>query len=219
MKAINNPYATQDTEPVPAPMDNKSPENITAAEVGLSPVFANSQTACRFSNGVLSENVEPGDALGMMLSAVAKVRKGDLNDCEATLVAQAVALDAMFNALARKAARHMAGNLSAVETSLRLALKAQGQCRATLQTLAEIKNPRPVAFVKQANIAHGHQQINNEAPTDQASRACARGKSDSVKRTIESGHHEQGLDSGATSTAGGIDTYLEAVGALYRPSK
>jgi len=30
-----------------------------------------------------------------------------------------------------------------------LALKAQAQCRATLQTLAEIKNPHPVAFVKQ----------------------------------------------------------------------
>jgi hypothetical protein len=36
-----------------------------------------------------------------------------------------------------------------------LALKAQSQCRATLETLAAIKNPQPVAFVRQANIAHG----------------------------------------------------------------
>ena len=39
----------------------------------------------------------------------------------------------------------------------KLALKAQSQCRATLETLAAIKNP-PVIFVKQAN---GHQQVNN----------------------------------------------------------
>jgi hypothetical protein len=36
-------------------------------------------------------------------------------------------------------------------TYLRLGLKAQSQCRATLETLAAIKNPRPVAFVQQAN--------------------------------------------------------------------
>ena len=40
-------------------------------------------------------------------------------------------------------------------------MRAQGQCRATLQTLGELKNPRQVAFVKQANIANGYQQVNN----------------------------------------------------------
>jgi hypothetical protein len=45
---------------------------------------------------------------------------------------------------------------------MRLALKAQGQCRATLETLAAIKNP-PVVFAKQRNISHGHQQVNNGA--------------------------------------------------------
>lgn len=51
--------------------------------------------------------------------------------------------------------------IPAMETYLKLALKAQTQCRTTLQTLAEIKNPQPVSFVKQANISHGPQQINN----------------------------------------------------------
>ena len=53
---------------------------------------------------------------------------------------------------------------------LRLALKAQSQCRATLATLAAVKNPQPVAFVRQANIAHGPQQVNNAAAAE-ASRA------------------------------------------------
>ncbi len=51
--------------------------------------------------------------------------------------------------------------MGTAETLLRLALKAQSQCRTTLLTLAEIKNPRPIAFVNQANFAHGPQQVNN----------------------------------------------------------
>jgi hypothetical protein len=41
-----------------------------------------------------------------------------------------------------------------------MALRAQSQCRATLETLATVKNP-PVVFAKQANIANGPQQVNN----------------------------------------------------------
>jgi transposase InsO family protein len=44
---------------------------------------------------------------------------------------------------------------------MRLALKAQSQCRATVEALAEMKNPKPVAYVQQANIANGPQQVNN----------------------------------------------------------
>ena len=35
--------------------------------------------------------------------------------------------------------------------SMRLALKTQSQCRATVETLAALKNP-PLVFAKQANI-------------------------------------------------------------------
>lgn len=82
---------------------------------------------------------------------------------KATLTAQAAAFDAIFTELARRGALNLGEYLSASETYLRLALKAQSQCRATLETLAEIKNPHPVAFVQQANIAHGPQQVNNGA--------------------------------------------------------
>ena len=49
----------------------------------------------------------------------------------------------------------------ATETHLKLAFKAQSQCRTTLETLAEIKSPRSVAFVRQANTSAGPQQLNN----------------------------------------------------------
>ena len=46
------------------------------------------------------------------------------------------------------------------EAYMRMALKAQSQCRATVETLATIKNP-PVVFARQANIAQGPQQVND----------------------------------------------------------
>lgn len=49
------------------------------------------------------------------------------------------------------------------EEAHRLALKAQAQGVRTLEVLGALKNPQPVAFVKQANIAHGPQQVNNGA--------------------------------------------------------
>jgi len=42
-------------------------------------------------------------------------------------------------------------------------LKAQSQCRATLEALAAIKNP-PIVYARQANIAAGPQQVNNGVP-------------------------------------------------------
>jgi len=83
---------------------------------------------------------------------------------EEMLMAQAHSLDVMFASLSRRAATNMGQGegrlLNAADMYMKLALRAQNQCRMTLETLATIKNP-PVVFAKQANIAHGHQQVNN----------------------------------------------------------
>jgi hypothetical protein len=49
------------------------------------------------------------------------------------------------------------------EAFMKLAFKAQSQCRSTLQALSDIKNPS-VVYAKQANITNGNQQINNGVP-------------------------------------------------------
>lgn len=89
-----------------------------------------------------------------------EIAKGNMSRCESMLISQAHTLDELFNNLARRAALNMGEHMQAVETYFRLALKAQSQCRATLETLSAIKNP-PVIFAKQANISTGNQQINN----------------------------------------------------------
>jgi hypothetical protein len=104
----------------------------------------------------------------VLAEQVRGVRGGNLNRPEAMLVAQAHTLDALFNRLTRRAAMNMGEYLEAVGTYLKLALRAQRQCRATPEAFHELKNPRPVSFVRQANIAHGHQQVNNQAPAPRA---------------------------------------------------
>jgi hypothetical protein len=120
----------------------------------------------------ITEYAKGGDLTGVIYALEHEIRKvndGDMSRAEGTLVTQAHTLDMLFNVLAQRASRNMeAGYLDATDRYLRLALKAQSQCRATLETLAEIKNPHPVAFVRQANIAAGHQLVNNGVEASRA---------------------------------------------------
>jgi hypothetical protein len=139
--------------------------------------------------------------------------KGELGRVEALLMAQAHTLDAIFNNLARKAIR--CEYLNHLEAYLRLGLKAQSQSRATLETLAALKNPRPIAFVGQANIAHGPQQVNNsKAHRKNTSRALNSGKAPNKLLEIQ---NDERLDTGTPGAAGFQNSTLETVAAVHRP--
>lgn len=150
--------------------------------------------------------------LGLELEDQCKrVSGGDLKRAEHLLATQAQTLDAIFHKLARRAAH--TESLNQFDTDLRLALKAQSQCRATLESLAVIKNPPQVAFVRQANIAHGPQQVNNGV----AAEAPRAGISENQPNKILEQQHGERLDFGAAGAASGIDSTLEAVGTGHRP--
>ncbi len=142
----------------------------------------------------------------------AAASRGDLARAEAMLVSQAHTLDALFGYLARRSKLNMDQYLDAADRFMRLALRAQGQCRATLETLAAIKNP-PVVFARQANIAHGPQQVNN-GPAPEGTRA---GNSEKAPIELLEELHDERLDPGATGAASGADTNLETMGAVNRP--
>jgi hypothetical protein len=103
--------------------------------------------------------VDLAELVGDLRERIEKVQGGDMQPVEAMLFGQAMTLETIFTSLARRATSQE--YLKQFQAYLGLALKAQAQCRATLEALAEIKNPRPVSFVKQANISGGHQQVNN----------------------------------------------------------
>ena len=130
------------------------------------------------------------------------VNNGSMKRPEAMLLAQAHTLDELFNNLARRAQEQQ--SIQWFEGSLRLALKAQGQCRATLETLTVIKNP-PIIFAKQANISNGHQQINNGVP------AHAGEIKNQTNELLEHTHGER-LDSGTKGETISIDSELATVG-------
>lgn len=137
------------------------------------------------------------------------VQGGSLARGEAMLMAQAHTLDALFNHLAILGAKNLTGNIGHGETLYRLAFKAQSQCRSSIEALAEIKNPRSVAFVKQANIAGGHQQVNN------GGEGYPRAGENEIKpnKLLEAQHGER-LDTRAAGAASGANPQLEAVGAI-----
>jgi hypothetical protein len=137
---------------------------------------------------------------------------GDLARAETILMAQAQTLDSVFNNLARRASLNIGEYMNAAETYLRLALRAQAQCRATLETLAVIKNPQPVAFVRQANIANGPQQVNN-APAQPGESSRAR-ESANQQNKLEAKSGER-LEFGKADSARETNSSLEAVGPLH----
>ena len=181
------------------------------AELGLSPVIGAAITASIFAKSV--GEIDPTEAVGAVMERVAKVKNGDMSDVEATLTAQAMTLDSIFNELARRAALNMGEHLGATETYLRMAFKAQSQCRATLETLAEVKAPRVATFIKQANIAN-QQQVNNGSAASGGNDSPSHGKNINPSNELLEAHHGKRLDAGTQGKAGGAYPHLEAVGAV-----
>ena len=149
------------------------------------------------------------DLIAELQAQMGVVHLGDLSRAEAMLIAQAHTLDELFNNLARRAAMNMGEYMNAAETYFRLALKAQSQCRATLETLATVKNP-PIVYARQANVTTGPQQVNNGVPSRMRENQIEQNK------VLEAQHGER-LDTGATGAASGVDPGLETVGAVHRP--
>lgn len=134
------------------------------AEMMVEGLAMNALTAVQYSQtrGALDLT----ESLAALTGTTQRVQAGYLADLEAVLTAQAVTLNAVFTQLAFQASRMTLVDQS--DRFTRLALKAQTQCRSTVETLACIKNG-PAVFARQANITTGPQQVNNGSITNAAS--------------------------------------------------
>lgn len=184
-------------------------EAAVIAGTALAGTITHGNTTALFAKGTFGQIDLMATALELKEKA-ARVSAGDMQEAEAMLTMQAVTLDAIFTEMARRSAMNMGDYINTMEIYMRLALKAQSQCRATLETLAEMKNPRPVAFVKQANIAT-NQQVNNGTPSPSRTE---KNKNQPNELLLEQQHHET-VDTGRTPAASGTDTELETVGAKH----
>jgi hypothetical protein len=142
----------------------------------------------------------------------AELRRGEVSGVEAILCTQAETLNAIFHSLARRATA--VEYLDQFDTHMRLALKAQAQCRVTLETVATLRRPSAV-FAKQANIAHGPQQVNISMQKTVLARD-EKPQSELLERSLETQEHQ--LDPRTTAAASSSNPRLEAMGAINRPS-
>lgn len=149
-----------------------------------------------------------------LVRAAKLVNSGNMDDVEATLVNQATALNVMFGELGSLAISNMGTNPETADRFFRMAMKAQNQSRMTLETLSNMKNP-PVIYAKQANIAHGAQQV-NIGPMPPASRANENNKNP-LNELLEE-DDEQRVDTPTQSPTGSINTAVETLAAVNRAS-
>jgi hypothetical protein len=197
--------------------DSKSRERLMA-EVSLSSEAINAKTAKSFSKGTFGE-IDLTETVGVMRELTKQVNNGSLTELENTLTAQATTLNVIFNALAQRAALNMGEHMGACETYLRMAFKAQAQCRATIETLAEVKYPKAATFVHQQNVAYQQQVNNGENKSGNLSSSThtpAHEKSTNLSNELLEAQHGERLDSRTKIKAGGNDQNMETVDKIDR---
>jgi hypothetical protein len=180
-------------------------EKRQIAEAGLSESILNSVTARRF-NKVTMGDTDLNETIYAMKEKIAKVNEGDFSGLEATLTAQTVSLNAIFNEMARRAAANMGEYMSATETYMRLALKAQSQCARTIEVISNMKNP-PIVYAKQMNVANGNQQVNNGSSPNATHTEKTINQSNEL---LTKGNHAT-MDSSGTATTSGINQNMATV--------
>lgn len=156
------------------------------------------------------QHTQINEMIAELKQQTAAVQSNDLSRAEGMLIAQAHTLDGLFARLTSNALTST--DMDKLERYMKLALKAQNQARATLQTLGELKAPKQVAFVKQANIGNQVQVNNAGSP----SRARKNKKAPNELLGVE---HGERLDARTAGAAGGADTPMATLETQHRAEK
>ncbi len=189
-----------------APVRATPADDVMMAQISVNPIMQATSTIRAYHKGT---HLDLMTLVNELAQHADDASSGKTNRSEKMLIAQAHTLDTIYNNLAYRAIK--AELMPNLESYLRLALKAQSQCRATLETLAFIKNPQSVAFVRQQNVAV-NQQVNNS--TGAPSRA---GEIENQQNKLLEAQHGERMDIGTAGTAGRADPQLAAVGTINRP--
>ena len=184
-------------------LEKNQTKKLALAEFQSKSEFLSTAVIESFNVG-LGEDFDFQSNMRVLGKTIREIQSGDLSKIEEMYISQAVALEAMFASLARRA--KVQDKLLQYDTHMRLALKAQNQSRATLQALVQLKQPSNTQFIKQANIAQGHQQVNNLAEKNITPQ----------NELLEDIHGNSHLDTGTTTATTGIDTALEALDEVNR---
>jgi hypothetical protein len=188
---------------------------ITPEFMALSPTIQAALTAIAIQRSSLSEPQQDLDInalIDLLVASTKRFHYDDIREIECGLLGQAATLNLIFQTFVRRACDAYTNEQR--ESEFGIAFRAQSQCRATLATLVAVKNPASVAFVSQANISHGPQQVNNGGDRSKPRRPSGRkGKS---RQNKQSGPRNELLPNCRASTVKSrTDSNMEAVGAIH----
>jgi hypothetical protein len=197
--------ATKKKSPRKAAAENPKEDRETAKRLARLAILPSTNAAAVIGEyGKVFGDHELSDIVEELVDSIDSINDGNMKRCEGMLITQAHALQSIFTNLSRRALNQE--YMKNLETFLRLALKAQSQCRQTLETLSTLKNP-PVVYAKQANISNGPQQVNNGAP---AQTPHAEKINNQPNKLLEVINGER-VDTGATQETIGSHTAMAAV--------
>lgn len=211
----SGPQASTARQLVAGFTESDDPDRSKALGVLALMPSANAATVMSVHSRLLGvKETDVGGLIEALMDGMKDMWAGDMKRVDAMLYAQAHALQAIFTALSYRSTK--VEQMKHWEAYLRMALKAQNQCRMTLETLAMVKNP-PTLFAKQANINNGgQQQINNGVKAAGGNAHARASETRNAPKELLEASNVQGLDSGAASATGGADPHLAAVGKFNR---
>ena len=188
-------------------------EDRAFAEAVLNPTASNAMTTLDYSK-TFGSNLSLQEVLNVMNDNAKQVKEGKLDYLESMLTSQATVLNSIFTDFARRAA--IAPNVLQLEVYLRMAFKAQSQCRTTIEAIGELKYPKQATFIRQANIANQQQVNNGVSKSADHAHAGAGEKNINPSNELLTESVHATLDTGRTRKTSEANSKLEALGAINR---
>ena len=132
----------------------------TLARITLDPQTRNANLAMSFGSQMFGDRLKPeiADSSAVLGEEIQRAMKGDLSLVTRIFTSQAISLDTLFTEMAARAGNNLGQYPDTADRYMRLALKAQSACRATLEALTKLHQPREQT-VKHVHINSGGQAL------------------------------------------------------------
>lgn len=139
--------------------ETESPELGRPGEWMVSPFARHASASLIFGSAAFGDTGFSGpDLMPAFFKFAKQAEDGDLSFASHMLTTQALTLDSVFTEFLRRSAANMGEHLGAAERYMRLALKAQANSRAVIETLARLHQPREQT-VRHVHVNQGGQAV------------------------------------------------------------
>ena len=132
----------------------------TLARITLDPQTRHAELAMSFGSNFFGDSFKPdiAECSAALSEDIQRSMDGNLSLADRVFTSQAISLDVLFTELVRRSGANMGQYPQTAERYMRLALKAQSNCRATLEALAKLHQPREQT-VRHVHVSEGGQAI------------------------------------------------------------